>query len=315
MTAQIPLPDIAKDAADHIPLSLEKVGMSGISVPLTVPTSNGAQAVSALASIYVDLTDPMAKGIHMSRLYQALHIQLTEQPLSIEKVTTVLQDCLQSHNAISSSCQIRLRFSLPLERPALLSDQRGWKEYPVEINCQITPEGTQTELQVTVPYSSTCPCSAALSRQLLAEAFIEKFSDQTPDQTEIAEWLKSSGGSVATPHSQRSLAIVRVRLNKDETTFAIESLIDQIENALQTPVQTAVKRIDEQEFARLNGTNLMFCEDAARRLKRLLNAGNYSDFVLTVEHQESLHAHNAVAKADKGVINGFSASNFWPETI
>ena len=291
--------DIAKDAADHIPLSLEKVGMSGISVPLTVPTSNGAQAVSALASIYVDLTDPMAKGIHMSRLYQALHIQLTEQPLSIEKVTTVLQDCLQSHNAISSSCQIRLRFSLPLERPALLSDQRGWKEYPVEINCQITPEGTQTELQVTVPYSSTCPCSAALSRQLLAEAFIEKFSDQTPDQTEIAEWLKSSGGSVATPHSQRSYAYIDVTFSSEKLPN-ISDFISVCELNIGTPVQTAVKREDEQAFAALNAKNLLFCEDAARRLKQCFETmPGIADYQFKVEHQESLHGHNAVVHESK----------------
>ena len=37
-----------------------------------------------------------------------------------------------------------------------------------------------------------------------------------------------------------------------------------MEAALGTPVQTAVKREDEQAFARLNGRNLMFCEDAPR---------------------------------------------------
>jgi glyoxylate/hydroxypyruvate reductase A len=34
-------------------------------------------------------------------------------------------------------------------------------------------------------------------------------------------------------------------------------------------VQTAVKREDEQEFARLNAQHPMYCEDAARRLKPL----------------------------------------------
>ena len=47
--------------------------------------------------------------------------------------------------------------------------------------------------------------------------------------------------------------------------------IDRIESSLKTPVQAAVKREDEQEFARLNGQNLMFCEDAARRLQHELD--------------------------------------------
>jgi len=79
------------------------------------------------------------------------------------------------------------------------------------------------------------------------------------------------------------------------------------EGALKTPVQTAVKREDEQEFARLNGSNQMFCEDAARRLKNALNAqSEYLDFWVRVEHIESLHAHDAVAMVTKGVNGGYS---------
>jgi GTP cyclohydrolase I len=74
-------------------------------------------------------------------------------------------------------------------------------------------------------------------------------------------------------------------------------LIDRIEHALGTPVQTLVKRRDEQAFALANGQNLMFCEDAARRLYRMLRSQcDYRAFSLRVEHQESLHAHNAVAE-------------------
>ena len=65
-------------------------------------------------------------------------------------------------------------------------------------------------------------------------------------------------------------------------------------------MQTAVKRVDEQEFARLNATNLMFCEDAAKRFKNALERLNFvSDYYCKVEHQESLHAHNAVAIVKK----------------
>lgn len=41
----------------------------------------------------------------------------------------------------------------------------------------------------------------------------------------------------------------------------------------------------------------MFCEDAARRLYQALKKETgFSSFDIRVEHQESLHAHNAVAK-------------------
>ena len=72
------------------------------------------------------------------------------------------------------------------------------------------------------------------------------------------------------------------------------------EERLSTAVQAAVKRKDEQEFARLNASHLMFSEDAARILKfGLEKHPEIKDFELKVSHQESLHPHNAVAYARK----------------
>ena len=86
-------------------------------------------------------------------------------------------------------------------------------------------------------------------------------------------------------------------------------LIGRVEYALGTPVQTAVKREDEQAFALANGGNLMFCEDAARRIQKALDADlRLSDFHIRVEHQESLHPHDAVAYASKGVAGGYGST-------
>ena len=72
---------------------------------------------------------------------------------------------------------------------------------------------------------------------------------------------------------------------------------DALEQALGTPVQTAVKREDEQAFARANAENLMFCEDAARRVGAALSALPWvSAWQAKVSHLESLHAHDAVAR-------------------
>ena len=71
-------------------------------------------------------------------------------------------------------------------------------------------------------------------------------------------------------------------------------------------MQAAVKREDEQEFARLNGQNLMFCEDAARRLQHSMNATtDFKDFWLRINHLESLHAHDAVSVTTKGLADGY----------
>ena len=50
----------------------------------------------------------------------------------------------------------------------------------------------------------------------------------------------------------------------------------------------AVKREDEQEFARFSAANLMFCEDAGRQLKAMLDTrADIADFHVRVEHHEA----------------------------
>jgi GTP cyclohydrolase I len=102
---------------------------------------------------------------------------------------------------------------------------------------------------------------------------------------------------------------VRVRLQPG-FDFPILDLINAVEGALKTPVQTAVKRADEQAFARLNGQNLMFCEDAARRVQQALDGDErIADFWVRASHLESLHPHDAVAVASKGVAGGYGAGD------
>jgi GTP cyclohydrolase I len=126
----------------------------------------------------------------------------------------------------------------------------------------------------------------------------------------VADWLSDPGNEMATPHAQRSVARLAAEIDLGQFTQGfgkneVVALIDLAEAALGTPVQSAVKRVDEQEFARLNGENTMFCEDAARRLRSAFELSHFLDYEIYVEHQESLHPHMAVAKVVKGKPGGF----------
>jgi len=220
------------------------------------------------------------------------------QPLNVPAVLQVLDDCLSSHQELSDSATLTLRGEVPLKRPALVSPLNGWKGYPFEVRARQDGRGVNIELQVEVSYSSTCPCSAALARQLIQQRFAWDFPDQQVDYSSVLDWLGSTQGIVATPHSQRSTATLQLRLAPGCVELPVLELIDSAEQALGTPVQTAVKRADEQAFALANGQNLMFCEDAARRLHRALRQlPQASGFRLRVVHAESLHAHDAVAES------------------
>ncbi|GAA0693329.1 GTP cyclohydrolase FolE2 [Marinobacterium maritimum] len=303
-----PLPDIAHQTHADQQQALSWVGMSGIDLPLLMNDESQATTLPAKIDLHVDLYDPRQRGIHMSRLYLALQDTLAQSPLNRSSLEQLLSRALDSHTDTSLQASISIHFDLPLLRPALKSEFSGWKAYPVTLQAQLGLRGLTTELAVEIPYSSTCPCSAALSRQLLQQAFSQQFApDVQLSVDQVNDWLQEHG-SLATPHSQRSTARLRVELPQDRwVELPLRKLIDCAEAALQTPVQTAVKREDEQAFAALNGSNQMFVEDAARRLKQALLANDdWQDFWIRVEHHESLHAHDAVAVCTKGIPGGYS---------
>lgn len=304
------MPDVANHSRATTEGTLDWVGMSHIEVPLMLALPGEApRQVSAKVEAFVNLADPKAKGIHMSRLYLALDDLSRESSLSYQSLCELLDTFITTHEDLSDKAFVKFDFDLHLRRKALITEKQGWKAYPVTIIGQVQDGTLQVEMKLNVPYSSTCPCSAALARQLIQEAFVARFAGQQQIPSElIVDWLGTTQGIVATPHSQRSVAEVKVKLNNQVSEFPIIALIDAIEDALQTPVQAAVKRADEQEFARLNGQNLMFCEDAARRLKHALNGlTEFDDFWLRVNHYESLHAHDAVAVTVKGLAHGYRA--------
>jgi len=303
------MPDVAASQKAQFNGTLDWVGMSRIALPLVINDQDlGNYQAHTFVETYVDLAKPEVKGIHMSRLYLLLAEFSRQQILTMDSLKAFLKDKLASHDDISSQTCLYIEFDYLINQPALKSEYSGWKDYPVTIKATWNGSDINVELGVKVPYSSTCPCSAALSRQLMQQAFSEDFADSdTVDKTAIEQWLRSDRGSVATPHSQRSYADVRIQLSQDCDDLPISATIKVIEEVLQTAVQTAVKREDEQEFARLNGANQMFCEDAARRVKHALNQqAIIDDFWVRIEHIESLHAHDAVSVATKGIEGGYS---------
>lgn len=292
-----PLPDVAADAV-ALARPLDWVGMDGMAMPIRLAGEGGPDLhVPASVDVAVDLRDADARGIHMSRLYLQLQQSLANEALSAPSLRRLLETCIASQQGLSARARLRLRYEHLLLRKALRTDNAGWKRYPVEVEAELRDGHLQLSMGFSVEYSSTCPASAALSRQVNAARFAEDFAGLRPLSNDmVRDWLASDRGLAATPHAQRSRAEVRVELKPAFDELPLHALVDAVEAALGTPVQTAVKREDEQAFAEANAANLMFCEDAARRVAAAL-AGDarVAAWQARVAHYESLHPHDAVA--------------------
>jgi GTP cyclohydrolase IB len=267
------LPDVSRLSEKVWGAPLDFVGMSEIQMPVMV---DGLNLVANL-KIGVNLTSPQQRGIHMSRLYKLLNSQLAGQELSFSKLKILLDEGIESQKPHSTHLELSVSLDLPLKRKSLVSGLEAWRSYKVAMSIMGNTEKTEYSQQVEVLYSSTCPASAALAWQAQEQAI-------------------APSAFVATPHAQRSSIVVDARW-MEVPSLSFCELIDAIEVALGTPVQSLVKREDEQEFARRNAENLMFCEDAARQVYHLLkNTLKIPRAKARIAHFESLHAHNAVAE-------------------
>lgn len=274
---------------------LKWVGMENMKIPLVGLLS---YPVEAKLSALVSLSQANQRGIHMSRIYE-LAKNLSQSLLSKELILNCLDEMMASQKGSSNAAKLVIKTKALIERSALLSDKKGFKSYPIQITAQKVKDKISFALSVSVDYSSTCPCSAALSRELIAKDFKTFFKNKTLSLETAEAFLLDENTWPAWPHAQRSRAYGHFLLNETQEIPNFVQLIQSMEEALGTPTQTAVKRIDEQEFARLNARNLMFCEDAVRRLKNHFQPSDFKDFKFKVRHFESLHSHDVFAEARK----------------
>lgn len=302
------MPDVSHEQKVRVGGTLDRVGMEEIAVPVRLKVDNQVISVPAVANAFVSLDKAEAKGIHMSRVYLRLKESLEQKELTFGVLADILRDFVERQEGLSQSSSVQLNMDIPLKRKALLSQQSGWRYYPLTLLAVNKSGQLRFFIKTKITYSSTCPCSAALARQLVKENFLSHdWGAEMVSLEKVAAWLDKDSSINATPHAQRSFATVKMELKQSSAVGDFVQVIDDVEEVLGTPVQTAVKREDEQAFAKLNGTNLMFCEDAARKIKNLFeNDSSVLDYFIHVDHQESLHAHNAVAMAVKGIEGGFT---------
>ena len=292
------LPDVVANDRSGTRGRLDRVGMTGIESVATLRVPGGAIQIPARVDAFVSLDDPQARGIHMSRIVLAVEALLSARALSPGAVATLLHSIVEEQGPSSRSAELTIHVDQPVKRSSLRSGAVGTRIYPVRFEGSLAADGhIRAFVGTVITYSSSCPCSAALAQGLLQDQLIGRFGGvEKLAVAEVLDWLRSDGGKLPIPHSQRSRADVGVEVDWTRPSLEPLELIDRIEQALGTPVQAAVKRIDEQEFGRLNALNPLFCEDAARRIAAALEADSrVRSYRVEVQHDESLHAHNAVA--------------------
>ena len=249
-------------------VEIQQVGIHNFRLPLKYATrDNGDIELETKVTGTVSL-EAHKKGINMSRIMRSFY-EFKNDTFSINKLPEILnayQDKLKTFDS-----KIALKFSYPIIKKSLRSDNEGYQYYNVTLEGDLNKQGELKKyIHFDFVYSSACPCSY-----------------------ELAEYARKYRNKATVSHSQRSVARISIEFDK---MVWIEELKEMCDKALHTETQVIVKREDEMAFAELNGSYLKFVEDAARLLyEQLIEDKRIKDFRIICSHQESLHSHDAVS--------------------
>lgn len=273
------LPDL-QNGENHIIKRIELAGMHNFKLPVTYikkDETNVMLETSVTGSLSVEAT---LRGLNISRIIRTFYDHKNSL-FSLDKLKEVLID--YQDRTGSFDAELMTKFSYPLIKKSLVSDNEGYIYYDVILEGKINKDGKFKKIMhLDYIYSSCCPCSQKLSSHMTQYQNIG-----------------------ASPHSQRSAA--RISIEFDDMVW-IEDVVDMCREVVPTEVQIIVKREDEQYFASLNYAHPVFVEDASRLFADRLDKDNrIKDYKVVCSHNESLHPNNVHAVIVKGIPGGFDA--------
>lgn len=249
---------------------IKKVGIREVKVPLKVMKKDGTINIcSANISMYTNLSKN-EKGTNMSRYRILIEEYLIGKDL-------VLHDFIRELLLATKTRLKQNHAYVKIWFPYYLVQEAPVSKIPSHIELQVAMEGKLIEdqmelfLSVIAPYTSCCPCSKEISKY----------------------------GA----HNQRSTAEITVKLDESKGIMWIEDLYEIVKRCASAPIINGLKREDEKWQTELMYEQPRFVEDVVRHLADELDKeldGRIIDYVIVVNHEESIHTHSACAIQNAG---------------
>jgi GTP cyclohydrolase I len=248
------------------PLAVDAVGVSHLSYPIVVlDRLQAKQETVATLSLGTNLPATQ-RGAHLSRLLELLSDSGGELTIrTANQLLATLTDRLGSTTAM-----IKAEFPYFVEKFAPVTGARGLLD--VQTCFSFRGDGNQVAfvLSVTVPVTTLCPCSKAVSDY----------------------------GA----HNQRCSVTVSVAPKStgecgDDELVWIEDIVELAERHASAPLYPVLKRPDERFVTMQAYDNPAFVEDVVRGVAiELTQDSRISEFFVEASSDESIHNHRAFAR-------------------
>lgn len=250
---------------DERQLEIEQAGVSDLRYPIVVlDRRREKQNTIARLSMSVGLPQHL-KGTHMSRFLEILHSGRGE--LTMRTLPTMLREVKEKLDA--ETARIQARFPYFMEKAAPVSGAKSLMDYECTFTGEVNGGAMDFVLGVTVPVTSLCPCSKAISDY----------------------------GA----HNQRGFIDIEVRsvtsAGGEPALIWIEELVEVAEQSASAPIYPLLKRSDERYVTMQAFDNPVFVEDMVRNVgTRLRSDERVAWFKVRAKNDESIHNHCAFAE-------------------
>ena len=242
-------------------IAIDKVGVSGISWPVTVmDRENGTQETVAEVSLSVMLPRDY-RGTHMSRFIELLAAQ--EKNITLHNMRALLAALKEKLSA--DEAHAVFEFPYFITKTAPVSGSKGRVRYDAIVETSLRGDNFDIATTLIAPIQTLCPCSK-----------------------EISEY-----GA----HNQRAHAKISVRM---EGLLWLEELAEMADECASAPVYSLLKREDEKFVTEHAYTTPRFVEDFVRETALRLQADSRVKwFRVEVTSHESIHNHDAFAAIER----------------
>lgn len=294
MKNDIILPDIQETTKPNIEIPIRQVGVENVEVPFKLESKYGGfHQLIANVSLMTDV-DEQTKGISMSRLLLTLKPYL-DLPLKSKLIKEIIKKVLESVGG--KSAFMRFNFRMPVNRKSIKTDN----EFPIYYKCKFEGQVFKGD----VPLSSTEKAPVEFFR--FFQGITIQYASYCPCSAELCNVLEENGF----PHNQRSFANILTEVDTLHHYIWLEDIIEAVEKNIPTLPYPIIKRIDEQEIARVAAKNPLFVEDAIRSISKSLDElPGIIDWIVKCIHEESIHTSEAVAINWKGIAGGFDGRRY-----
>lgn len=248
---------------DYRNLEIQKVGVKGLSYPITVQDrANGTQQTVASVTMSV-LLPHRFRGTHMSRFVEILNRHRGN--IASNNLKEILGEMKERLNA--EVAHMELEFPYFIEKKAPVTKAKALQEYICRFSGSLGALEADTDfiLTVKVPVTTLCPCSR-----------------------EISDY-----GA----HNQRSIVSISIRFKE---FVWIEDLVELAESAASCALFPLLKRKDEKYVTEYAYRNPRFVEDVVRECALSLEKiDQVTWYQVEAENLESIHNHNAYAMIER----------------